>query len=68
MKGVIVVKPVYDLKTAVPKRAWTSYTVIDYIDALESDFALAMRIREALYPGITEHCPVKRPQKDEREI
>ena len=49
----------------VKPRDWTDYTINDYINALGTDFDLAMKIREELYPGISKACPVKRPQEKE---
>ena len=58
MKKVIVVRPQYDLKIKVTKREWTDYTINDYVDALGKDFELAMKIREELYPGISNALPI----------
>ena len=47
----------------VPQRYWTEYTIVDYCNALGSDFELAMQIREALYPGISKAHPLSKTQK-----
>jgi len=57
--------PVNNIIVKVKPRAWTHYTIVDYINALGKDFELAMKIREELYPGINEACPVKRLEEKE---
>ena len=43
----------------VKPRDWTDYTINDYINALGTDYELAMKIREELFPGI---APVITPK------
>jgi len=45
----------------VKPREWTNYTFNDYYHALGTDFELAMKIREELYPGISKEHPLTKP-------
>ena len=51
----------------VPQRYWTEYTIIDYCNALDNDFELAMQIREELYPGISKVHPLGKTRKSKKK-
>ena len=53
------IKPVNDIIIKIKPRDWTNYTINDYCNALGTDYALAMKIREELFPGI---APIIQPK------
>ena len=53
------ITPVNNIIVKIKPRDWTNYTINDYCNALSTDYELAMKIREELFPGI---APVIRPK------
>jgi len=55
--------PVNNIIVKVGPRDWTDYTINDYCNALGTDFELAMKIREELFPGISKEHPLTKPKE-----
>ena len=55
--------PVNNIIVNIKPRDWTNYTINDYCNALSTDFELAMKIREELFPGISKEHPLTKPKE-----